>query len=737
MQLNEHITERSEVIKDNLPKGVLARVWYKIMRFGKKNANKRVYERACAERVLSDKDVCKKLNTRTLYGDQEHPEFSQLKLNWQTTSHIISEMRINDNDGTLEAAFDILPTEPGKFINVLLEAGCQVGVSTRADGELREAIDESGERYHIVVPEKYIFRSVDFTGDPSTPDTVPEKIIRATQENYEAKVIDKNVAVALLEYVNTPEAKKLLMAVQEDKQHDGCDLSLDKKKCSSGCLKGKKEALKNLLSDTLPESVIQVGSPVKVNERVGVVSHLFPRTKKAVIQFATTKETFPIDECKLIEEISYVDSKTEKMALKLFNKSYRDLTFQEKEQVLFAKENNKEDTTGVVKDTDTNEIIPPVKEIPSIQPEIGFYKDGKGELLYVQEVKDGKVTIARQSGNKETMSVEEFQKLEVKKDATTTFPNEKSKEAIEQEKFEMEESIDKALSLEEKKETNEATIEEPSSDSADTESDVEFEGHLWKKPFEFLKQIPQDLIDTWTPSQQYIFKQVVRRKELGEAKKEYVEFVEESKDFDITEAYLNELLIKDEEISRLRTDLFNIKESIKNKKTEVETLLKEHTDQINKCSIEIDETLKKNKYLSDTLKEQKEKLTKDIALREADILNLSNEIKESNEVKIGLEKSIEDLKESHRKDILRVYTEARIKGLGLKLSKSTLSLFEGCETIQEIDEAIRHTQNGIREGIVRQNNGINEIVQESQLISNPTQKKIDKHISNVLKNLGI
>src|SRR5271157_5301281 len=141
VSLNEQITERSEVIKENLPKGVLARVWYKIMRFGKRNENKRVYERACAEKVLADKGILKKLQGKTLFGDQEHPELSQTKLNWQTTSHFIPEMRINEKEQVLEAAFDILPSEPGKFINILLEAGCLVGVSTRADGSLEECLD--------------------------------------------------------------------------------------------------------------------------------------------------------------------------------------------------------------------------------------------------------------------------------------------------------------------------------------------------------------------------------------------------------------------------------------------------------------------------------------------------------------------------------------------------------------------------------------------------------------------
>jgi TPP-dependent indolepyruvate ferredoxin oxidoreductase alpha subunit len=45
--------------------------------------------------------------------------------------------------------------------------------------------------------------------------------------------INKNLAVALLETVKTDASKKLIEAIKQDKQHDGCNCAIGDKKCAS------------------------------------------------------------------------------------------------------------------------------------------------------------------------------------------------------------------------------------------------------------------------------------------------------------------------------------------------------------------------------------------------------------------------------------------------------------------------------------------------------------------------
>ena len=90
MLLNERIIEKAEISKEPLHPGVLKKVWYPIIRFDVRNKNNRQYGRDVAEAILKDPEIQSKLKTRTLFGNKEHPELSQIKLDCKENSHINS-----------------------------------------------------------------------------------------------------------------------------------------------------------------------------------------------------------------------------------------------------------------------------------------------------------------------------------------------------------------------------------------------------------------------------------------------------------------------------------------------------------------------------------------------------------------------------------------------------------------------------------------------------------------------
>lgn len=240
-KLNESILDESEILKEQtLPSGVLARVRRTICEINKTNANKRRYKREVWEKVFNDPEFKKRIANRQIVGEMEHPEGVQLKLDKDRTSHIVSHMYIDENTNTVKADFDLLPTDAGKFIHILHEAGMKVGASTRAEGELVES-EEDGEKFSDVVADKYRFVTIDHTGDPSCGSTEPESIIKAVRKGYESKEIGKAVACALLEMAGGDDAKKLEEAIMADKQHEGCKCPLDgkKKNCGGDCSHAK------------------------------------------------------------------------------------------------------------------------------------------------------------------------------------------------------------------------------------------------------------------------------------------------------------------------------------------------------------------------------------------------------------------------------------------------------------------------------------------------------------------
>jgi len=206
MLLVERVLNEAEILESDrtkLPTGVLCRVKYPICNIDELNANKRRYSRELWERVQSDPNISEQMGNRALFGHAEHPEHTQSDL--QLTSHVIFEMNISE-DGRVYQTMDIVDTPTGRIVNTLLLAGCKVGVSTRAEGELKEARDDQGEMFYDVVPESYKYKTTDFTADPSTHGAIPIDIKRNVVEaigqeadNEKNKVNERAFAKAVLD----------------------------------------------------------------------------------------------------------------------------------------------------------------------------------------------------------------------------------------------------------------------------------------------------------------------------------------------------------------------------------------------------------------------------------------------------------------------------------------------------------------------------------------------------------
>lgn len=219
--LNETFIAKGQIIESNrakLPKGVLCRGVWPICNIGKLNRNNRLYEKAVFEKaIFNNPQIQEAMKNRTLFGHAEHPDKSQSDL--QLTSHVIIDTFIKEENGqeVVYQTFDILDTPCGRIVNTLLEAGCAVGCSTRAEGDLEEAQDESLGSYYRVVPESYHYITTDFTADPSTYGSRPIEVIREIKSEIDSGLLseqEKHFAVSLMEAFQRAQQEKI-MKVQE------------------------------------------------------------------------------------------------------------------------------------------------------------------------------------------------------------------------------------------------------------------------------------------------------------------------------------------------------------------------------------------------------------------------------------------------------------------------------------------------------------------------------------------
>ena len=206
--------------KTQLPPTVLCRVTYPICNLGVLNKNKRMYESSVFEGVLADPEIQDKLQRRTLFGEIEHPVSEMVTRLDRPITHTTHALRIDEGSNKVFADLDILDTPAGRIIGTLLRAGCDVGVSTRASGDLDEAVDESGGKFFKVNPTSYKLKAIDFTADESTFGALPEKVLFNVVDSVKEGVIDGSIqklyAVSILESCKTDSAKELIESYKQE-----------------------------------------------------------------------------------------------------------------------------------------------------------------------------------------------------------------------------------------------------------------------------------------------------------------------------------------------------------------------------------------------------------------------------------------------------------------------------------------------------------------------------------------
>ena len=91
------------------------------------------------------------------------------------------------------------------------------------------------------------------------------------------------------------------------------------------------------------------------------------------------------------------------------------------------------------------------------------------------------------------------------------------------------------------------------------------------------------------------------------------------------------------------------------------------------------------------------------------------------------------LNEAHRKEKINLYVDSRVKGMGLRLHESVLTLLRQAKSNSEVDTLIRETQDALREGLTHSVSKISEVNIVRPLDKN--QADINSKVGIALKHL--
>ena len=211
LKLNESATPR---------KGCLGRLEGVCADFKNPTRNGRLYPRKLWENVFNDELFKESLESKTLLGELDHPE-DRLEVLAGEACIVMTDYRIDEDEGVIYAGFDILDTPRGKILKSLLDYGCVMGVSSRGQGDITNTVN--GE---VVDEDTYDFACFDVVTTPAVAkarQNVVESVKKTRtfvesvrKQITEAETVgDLNAIKRVIETTQLPEMDTLIESIND------------------------------------------------------------------------------------------------------------------------------------------------------------------------------------------------------------------------------------------------------------------------------------------------------------------------------------------------------------------------------------------------------------------------------------------------------------------------------------------------------------------------------------------
>lgn len=172
-----YLTEEKDGKKHLYIEGVFMQ--YNNDRFTQPNRNGRLYPESIMRKEV-DRYIKEVVNQKRAYGELNHPSGPQINLD--RVSHLIENLKI-ENDGKVYGKAKIVDTPMGNIAKGLIEAGANLGVSTRGLGSLKESKNGLME----VQDDFKLATAADLVADPSAQNAYVKGIMENVNWFYNEK----------------------------------------------------------------------------------------------------------------------------------------------------------------------------------------------------------------------------------------------------------------------------------------------------------------------------------------------------------------------------------------------------------------------------------------------------------------------------------------------------------------------------------------------------------------------
>lgn len=157
--------QNSETVFENGTKsGILGKLKgvFADYKHGTRNGDRLYTEELWDNRVFGSEDVMEALETKTLFGELDHPEGDRCETLAKNAAVSIIKLEKRPDEGVIYGEAEILDTPTGRIVKALADSGAKLGISSRGMGE---EIFRNGQ--NIIDPETYDFITFDVVVTPA------------------------------------------------------------------------------------------------------------------------------------------------------------------------------------------------------------------------------------------------------------------------------------------------------------------------------------------------------------------------------------------------------------------------------------------------------------------------------------------------------------------------------------------------------------------------------------------
>lgn len=154
---------------------------------GTRNSDRLYSEELWDNRVFGSEDVMEALETKTLFGELDHPEGDRCETLAKNAAISIVKLEKRPDEGVIYGEAEILDTPTGRIVKALADSGAKLGVSSRGMGE---EVYVDGQ--NIIDPETYDFITFDVVVTPANTkarvELTESKKISVLTENLKKEI---------------------------------------------------------------------------------------------------------------------------------------------------------------------------------------------------------------------------------------------------------------------------------------------------------------------------------------------------------------------------------------------------------------------------------------------------------------------------------------------------------------------------------------------------------------------